>query len=100
MLQVQLALLPRARWTFTRLFAAAHLLAMYLAVVAALPGLELQRAAPRCAAAALRLLGLWRPAPRAAMLPVLVAMLLVCSLHRPRQGSARRASLPARRQQP
>ncbi len=62
-----------------RAYAALHLLAMYLALVAALPGLALESRLPHAARHALKLLGLWRPAPRAAMLPVLVSMLLVRS---------------------
>lgn len=57
-------------------FAALHLLAMYLGVVAGLPGLPVHRYLPHGARHIFRLLGLWAPRPTA-MLPVLVAMLLV-----------------------
>lgn len=80
-LQASLAILPRARWSVLRGYAALHLLAMYVAVVAALPGLHVRQQLPHSAKHALRLLGLWEPRP-AAMLPVLVAMLLVRTLWR------------------
>lgn len=75
-MQASLAIVPRRHWGVVRGYAALHLLAMYLGVVAGLPGLPVHRYLPHGARHALRLLGLWAPRP-AAMLPVLVAMLLV-----------------------
>jgi hypothetical protein len=75
-MQASLAIVPRRHWGVVRGYAALHLLAVYLGVVAGLPGLPVHRYLPHGARHALRLLGLWAPRP-AAMLPVLVAMLLV-----------------------
>lgn len=75
-MQASLAIVPRRHWGVVRGYAALHLLAMYLGVVAGLPGLPAHRYLPHGARHTLRLLGLWAPHP-AAMLPVLVAMLLV-----------------------
>lgn len=70
-------------------FAALHLLAMYLGVVAVLPGLCVQERLQHDVKHTLRLLGLWAPRP-AAMLPVLVAMLLVRRVrHLPSLSNAR-----------
>ena len=45
-MQASLAVLPAAHWTLMCGYAAAHLLAMYLATVAVLPGLRADEAVP------------------------------------------------------
>jgi hypothetical protein len=62
-----------------RVYATLHVAAMYLAAVAALPGLG-DRLRRSCPEAALRALGLWEPpSPGRSIAPALSLLLLACN---------------------
>lgn len=80
--QAHLAVVSPPRWPILRAYGGVHLAVMYLALAAALPGLHLEERADRRwpeadVEQALRIAGLWRPRPVAAIMPVLVLIVLV-----------------------